>query len=121
MWLLIFGIVIALLIVSVVYLVNCVGRFDAVKRIAGSGKWTGRLLSFGILAVCFALTAIMVLAAFAGWRINKILNAGQPEYLQQVAKEMAAPFEGELSAMFTAPWYFEFTPLGVEFAHHVIK
>ena len=54
------------------------------------------------------------LAAYADWRINKILNAGQPEYLQQVAKEMAAPFEGELSAMFTAPWYFEFTPLGVD-------
>ena len=59
MWLLIFGVVIVLMIVSVVYLVNCVGRFDAVKRIAGSGKWTGRLLSFGILAVCFALTAML--------------------------------------------------------------
>lgn len=54
------------------------------------------------------------LAAFASWRINKILNAGQPEYLQQVWQEMAAPFEGELSSMFTAPFYFEFTPLGVD-------
>ena len=54
------------------------------------------------------------LAAFVDFRINKILNAGQPEYLQQVAQEMAAPFEGELSAMFTAPYYFEFTPLGVD-------
>jgi hydroxymethylpyrimidine pyrophosphatase-like HAD family hydrolase len=27
---------------------------------------------------------------------------------------MQAPFEGELSAMFTAPFYFEFTPLGVD-------
>ena len=26
------------------------------------------------------------LAAYADWRINKILNAGQPEYLQQVAR-----------------------------------
>ena len=54
------------------------------------------------------------LAAYADWRINKILNAGQPEYLQQHAQEMAAPFEGELSSMFTAPWYYEFTPLGVD-------
>lgn len=54
------------------------------------------------------------LAAYVDWRINKILNAGQPEYLQEVAEEMAAPFEGELSAMFTAPFYFEFTPLGVD-------
>ena len=54
------------------------------------------------------------LAAFVDWRINKILNAGQPEYLQEVWQEMAAPFEGELSSMFTAPHYFEFTPLGVD-------
>ena len=54
------------------------------------------------------------LAAYADWRINKILNAGQPEYLQKHAQEMAAPFEGELSSMFTAPWYYEFTPLGVD-------
>lgn len=54
------------------------------------------------------------LAAYADWRINKILNAGQPEYLQEHWQEMAAPFEGELSSMFTAPWYFEFTPLGVD-------
>jgi Cof subfamily protein (haloacid dehalogenase superfamily) len=54
------------------------------------------------------------LAAYADWRINKILNAGQPEYLQEHWQEMAAPFEGELSSMFTAPHYFEFTPLGVD-------
>ena len=54
------------------------------------------------------------LAAFVDWRINKILNAGQPEYLQKVWQDMAAPVEGELSSMFTAPHYFEFTPLGVD-------
>jgi len=54
------------------------------------------------------------LAATAEWPINKILNAGQPEYLQEHWREMAAPFEGELSSMFTAPHYFEFTPLGVD-------
>jgi Cof subfamily protein (haloacid dehalogenase superfamily) len=54
------------------------------------------------------------LAATAEWPINKILTAGQPEYLQKVWREMQAPFEGELSAMFTAPHYFEFTPLGVD-------
>lgn len=54
------------------------------------------------------------LAATAEWPINKILTAGQPEYLQRVWRDMQAPFEGELSAMFTAPHYFEFTPLGVD-------
>ena len=54
------------------------------------------------------------LASFCDWRINKILTAGAPAYLQQHHQEMAAPFEGELTSMFTAPYYFEFTPLGVD-------
>ncbi len=53
-------------------------------------------------------------AAFIDWEVNKILVAGQPEYLQAHWREMGAPFEGELSAMFTAPWYYEFTPQGVD-------
>lgn len=54
------------------------------------------------------------LAATVDWGINKILNAGEPEYLQEHWQEMYAPFKGELSAMFTAPFYYEFTPLGVD-------
>ena len=54
------------------------------------------------------------LAAKVDWGINKILNAGEPAYLQEHWQEMLAPFEGELSAMFTAPFYYEFTPLGVD-------
>lgn len=54
------------------------------------------------------------LAAKVDWGINKILNAGEPAYLQEYWQEMSAPFEGELSAMFTAPFYYEFTPLGVD-------
>ncbi len=54
------------------------------------------------------------LAAFCDFPLNKILNAGDPSYLQEHWREMAAPFEGELTAMFTAPVYFEFTPLGVD-------
>lgn len=53
-------------------------------------------------------------AEFLSWPLNKILVAGQPEYLQEHWQEMAAPFEGELSSMFTAPFYYEFTPLGVD-------
>ncbi len=53
-------------------------------------------------------------AEFLDWEVNKILVAGQPEYLQQQWRSMGQPFEGELSAMFTAPFYYEFTPLGVD-------
>lgn len=54
------------------------------------------------------------LAAFVDYPLNKILTAGDPEYLQEHYKEMMAPFEGKLSCMFTAPFYFEFTANGID-------
>lgn len=54
------------------------------------------------------------LAAFADFPLNKILTYGDPAYLQEHHAEMAAPFAGRLNAMFTAPFYFEFTAKGVD-------
>lgn len=54
------------------------------------------------------------LAAFADFPVEKILTAGEPEYLQEHYEEMAAPFRGRLSSMFTAPFYYEFTAAGVD-------
>lgn len=45
---------------------------------------------------------------------NKILNAGSDAYLAEVWPQLAAPFEGRLSGMFTADFYFEFTALGID-------
>ncbi len=101
MWLLIFGIVIALMIVSVVYLVNCVGRFDAVKRIAGSGKWTGRLLSFGILAVCFALTAMLTSVVNA---IVIFLHIAAFFLLFGIVIRIAERLTGKKSAVYWQGW-----------------
>lgn len=54
------------------------------------------------------------LAAFVSEPINKILLAGQPEYLRANWHALAAPFAHDLNAMFTADFYFEFTNLGVD-------
>lgn len=54
------------------------------------------------------------LAAFADYPINKILTAGQPEYLKENYKEMMEPFKDTLSCMFTASFYFEFTAQGID-------
>ncbi|MGG7078495.1 Cof-type HAD-IIB family hydrolase [Clostridium sardiniense] len=54
------------------------------------------------------------LAAFADYPLNKILTAGEPEYLQANYKEMMEPFKDTLSCMFTAPFYFEFTAKGID-------
>lgn len=45
---------------------------------------------------------------------NKILVAGEPSYLKAHYLELRAPFENELSSMFTAPVYYEFTPQNVD-------
>lgn len=54
------------------------------------------------------------LAAFADYPLNKILTAGDPEYLQANYKEMMEPFKDSLSCMFTAAFYFEFTAKGID-------
>ena len=90
------------------YVNNC---FFTITRPDGS---TWYILEYEAHSNNYKLCEKHDLAKYVDWRINKILNAGQPEYLQEVWQDMAAPFEGELSAMFTAPHYFEFTPLGVD-------
>ncbi|MDZ4993440.1 Cof-type HAD-IIB family hydrolase [Clostridium perfringens] len=54
------------------------------------------------------------LAAFADYPLNKILTAGDPEYLQAHYKEMMEPFKDTLSCMFTADFFFEFTAKGID-------
>lgn len=54
------------------------------------------------------------LANFADYPLNKILTAGDPEYLQENYKEMMEPFKDTLSCMFTAAFYFEFTAKGID-------
>lgn len=55
------------------------------------------------------------LAAFLDYPINKILTAGEPEYLQKMYQEMKAPFNNQLNCVFTSDFYFEFT------AQHIDK
>lgn len=45
---------------------------------------------------------------------NKLALAGDPDYLQAHYQEISAPFVGKLEASFTAPYYYEFMPLGVD-------
>jgi len=62
----------------------------------------------------FKLCEMDDLAAFADYPLNKILTAGDPEYLKEHYKEMMEPFKDTLSCMFTAPFYFEFTAKGID-------
>ena len=62
----------------------------------------------------FKLCEIDDLAAFADYPLNKILTAGEPEYLEAHWQEMMAPFQGVLNGMFTSSVYYEFTALGID-------
>ena len=53
------------------------------------------------------------LEEFLDYPINKILTAGESNYLQENYKEMMAPFK-HLNCVFTAPIYFEFTAQGID-------
>ncbi len=54
------------------------------------------------------------LEEYTNFPVNKILTAGDSTYLQEHYQEMAAPFQGRLSMMFTANFYYEFTALGID-------
>ncbi len=57
------------------------------------------------------------LADFLDYRVNKILTAGEPDYLQEHYQAMMEPFKDTLSGMFTAPFYFEYTAKGIDKAN----
>ena len=62
----------------------------------------------------YKLCEIDDLAAFVDYPLNKILTAGEPEYLQEHYIEMMEPFRDKLNCMFTGPFYFEFTAKDID-------
>ena len=54
------------------------------------------------------------LSSFVDFPLNKILTAGDPEYLNKHYQDMMEPFKERLNCMFTAPFYFEFTAKGID-------
>ncbi len=54
------------------------------------------------------------LAAFLDYPINKILTAGEANYLKTAHHDMMAPFKDKLNCVFTAEFYFEFTAKGID-------
>lgn len=57
----------------------------------------------------FKLVEEWDLPSFLSFPLNKILVAGQPEYLKKYAEAIYAPFKDRVTGAFSAPFYFEFT------------
>ncbi|QNO14065.1 HAD family phosphatase [Alkalicella caledoniensis] len=62
----------------------------------------------------FILEQVEDLEEFITFETNKILTSGSPEYLQTIFNQMKDPFNNELSCVFTAPFYVEYTAKGID-------
>ena len=60
MWLIILGAVIGAAVSGSIYLVFAIARFGVFKKLSGGKKRRELLFSFGIIAVCFALTVLLM-------------------------------------------------------------
>ncbi len=58
MWLIILGLVLVAAIGGAIYLTFAVAKFGAVKKLSQDKKWLKLLISFGMIAVCFASITI---------------------------------------------------------------
>ena len=65
----------------------------------------------------YKLCEVDDLEEFADFPMNKILTAGEPDYLQENYKKMMEPFKDSLNCVFTAVMYFEFTEKGIDKAN----
>ncbi|MBE6052779.1 MAG: HAD family phosphatase [Clostridium sartagoforme] len=80
-------------------------------------KWNGKdtnIIQYESRGGKFKLCEKDDLALFADFPLNKILIAGDPEYLEENYKAIMEPFKDKLNCMFTAPFYFEFTASGID-------
>ena len=57
-WLIILAAALAATALGLCYLTACVGRFGLVRRLSGGKSWARRLLSFGLIALGFALLSL---------------------------------------------------------------
>ncbi len=62
----------------------------------------------------FILNQVENLESFVTFESSKILTSGIPEYMDEIFEEMKRPFEDNLSCMFTAPFYVEYTAKGID-------
>lgn len=64
-------------------------------------------------AVGLPLNTVDDIAEFVDWKLHKFLLGGEPEELKVVEKELLSRFENELDIYFSAPWFLEVMPKGI--------
>ena len=87
---------------------------DVYNCMITDGDRTFNVIEYESRSNGYRLMEVLKLEDYLDYPVNKILTAGDSEYLKEHYQEMAAPFEGRLSMMFTANFYYEFMPLGID-------
>lgn len=59
------------------------------------------------------LNKVEDIAEFVDWKLHKILLCGEPEELKEVEKTLISRFGNEVDIYFSAPWFLEVMPKGV--------
>ena len=62
----------------------------------------------------YKLSEINDLSSFVDFPLNKILVAGEIDYLNKNYLDMMEPFKDKMNCMFTAPFYFEYTAKDID-------
>lgn len=78
------------------------------------GERTFNVLQYESRMNGYRLMEVERLVDFVNFPVNKILTAADSLYLRENFEQMAKPFEGKLSMMFTSNFYFEYTALGID-------
>ena len=121
MWLIILAVVLAALIAGVVYMTAAVGRFGAIKAIAGERGWLKNVLSLTCMAavfaiVSFALSPVNAAVVFLHEVLFFLAFGGIMRIIQRVAgREFSVYWQGWL-AIVTSVVYLA---VGYYLLHHV--
>ena len=62
----------------------------------------------------FILKHVEDLESFVDFETNKILTSGDPEYFKEIFEDMKNPFLDRFNCVFTAPFYVEYTAMGID-------
>lgn len=87
---------------------------DVYANISTLPKGESSIICYESRGGCYKLCEVDNLADFVYFPLNKILIAGEPDYLQANYEAIQAPFEEQTNHAFSAPIYFEFTDKGID-------
>lgn len=121
MWLIIFGSAIVAAILGLFYMTACIGRFGAVRKLAGERKWLKNLISFMLIAaalciISFTMSAVNAAVVLLIAVMFFLLSGGLVKIAAHFSgKEFSINWQGWIALAATAVYLIS----GYYLLHHV--